>query len=66
MVFKKNGVVELFVLVLLTGVFMMLVFAWLAQIFPNGSLPINIITSLVGAPIVMRVLLNQKLYQWHE
>lgn len=66
MVFKSTAVVELYVLVLLTGVLLMLVFAWLAQIFPNGNLPINIITSLVGAPIVMRILLNRKYDQWHE
>lgn len=64
--FKRTAIGQLYTLVLLTGVFSMLLFSWIAQIFPNGSLPINIITSLIGAPIVMSILLNRKQYNWNE
>lgn len=60
MVFKKTQIVELYILVILLGIFLMLLFSWVAQLFPSGSLPINIITSLIGAPIVMSIVLNQK------
>ena len=65
-VFKKTKVIKLYVLVILTGIFSMLLFSWIAQIFPNGSLPINIITSLIGAPIVMSIILNRNQFQWNE
>ncbi len=65
-VFKSTDVLKLYILVILTGIFSMLIFAWIAQVFPNGSLPINIITSLIGAPIVMSILLNRTQYQWNE
>ena len=64
--FKRNNIIELYILVVLVGVFAMLLFSWIAQIFPNGSLPINIITSLIGAPIVMSIILNRKHYQWND
>lgn len=60
MVFKKTQIVGLYILVVLLGIFLMLLFSWIAQLFPSGSLPINIITSLIGAPIVMSIVLNQK------
>ncbi len=63
MVFKETQIVNLYLSVLLTGIFLMLFFSWLAQIFPAGSLPINIITSLIGAPIVMSIILNRTKYQ---
>lgn len=61
--FKRTGIIQLYVLVVLTGILSMLLFSWLAQIFPNGNLPINIITSLIGAPVVMSILLNRPKYQ---
>lgn len=60
MIFKRTQVVELYILVLLSGVFLMLFFSWVAQLFPSGNLPVNIITSLIGAPIVMSIVLNQR------
>lgn len=65
-VFKKTQVIKLYVLVILAGIFSMLLFSWIAQIFPSGSLPINIITSLIGAPIVMSIILNRNQFQWNE
>lgn len=64
--FKRTDIFELYILVALTGVLSMLIFSYLAQIFPNGSLPINIITSLIGAPIVMSIILNRKQYRWND
>lgn len=59
MVFKEMNVVKLYIYVLLLGVLLMLIFSWIAQIFPTGSLPINIITSLIGAPIVISIIWQQ-------
>lgn len=59
-VFKKTQIVKFYVFVVLLGIFLMLLFSWVAQLFPSGSLPINIITSLIGAPIVMSIVLSQK------
>lgn len=66
MVFRKTDIVKLYSLVFLTGIFLMLLFSWIAQIFPTGSLPINIITSLIGAPIVMSIILNRNKFQWDD
>lgn len=66
MVFRKTDIVKLYSLVFLTGIFLMLLFSWIAQIFPTGSLPINIITSLIGAPIVMSIILNRNKFQWND
>src|SRR5690606_27423939 len=63
--FKRTAIVQLYLLVVLTGIFSMLLFSWIAQIFPHGNLPINIITSLIGAPIVMSILLNRSKYHWN-
>jgi len=60
--FKRTEIIPLYILVILLGIFAMLLFSWIAQIFPNGSLPINIITSLIGAPVVMSIVLNRKQY----
>lgn len=65
-VFKRTQIFQLYILVFLTGILSMLLFSWLAQLFPNGNLPINILTSLIGAPIVMSILLNLQHYQWNE
>ena len=46
--------------IFVSGIFFMLLFSILTEIFPFGTLPINIITALFGAPIVISVLLNNK------
>jgi iron complex transport system permease protein len=46
--------------VFVSGIFFMLLFSILTEIFPFGTLPINIITALFGAPIVISILLNNK------
>lgn len=58
-VLKTGNFRLLFRWVILSGVFVMLLFSILTDFFPFGTLPINIITSLVGAPIVMSILLNK-------
>ncbi len=65
-VFRRTEISKLLTLVVLTGIFSMLLFLWISQVFPNGNLPINIITSLIGAPIVMSILLNRNQYNWNE
>lgn len=66
MAFKQTAVPKLFSLVILTGVAAMLFFAFVSQLFPQGNLPINILTSIVGAPIVMSIILNRKNYHWND
>ncbi|SFN43199.1 iron complex transport system permease protein [Algoriella xinjiangensis] len=46
--------------IFVSGIFFMLLFSILTEIFPFGTLPINIITALFGAPIVISILLNNK------
>lgn len=59
--FLKTGDIRLlFKWVITTGIFSMLLFSILTEAFPFGTLPINIITSLIGAPIVISILLNNK------
>jgi iron complex transport system permease protein len=65
-VFKETKILGLYTLVFLLGIFSMLLFAWISQIFPSGSLPINILTSLIGAPIVMSIILHKSKFQWNE
>lgn len=64
--FQESSVVKLYSLVILVGIFSMLLFAWISQIFPTGSLPINILTSLIGAPIVMSIILHKSKFQWND
>lgn len=64
--FKQTRIHKLYLLVGLLGIFGMLLFSWIAQSFPNGSFPVNIITSLIGAPVVMSILLNHTQYQWND
>src|SRR5690606_22199259 len=66
MLFRQTAVNRLYLLVLLSGAVLMLAFAWLSQLFPNGILPVNIITSLIGTPIVISILLNRNQYNWHD
>src|SRR5690606_3051316 len=42
--FKETPILKLYSLVFLLGIFSILLFAWISQIFPLGSLPINILT----------------------
>ncbi len=46
--------------ILVSGIFFMILFSILTEVFPFGTLPINIITALFGAPIVISILLNNK------
>lgn len=46
--------------IFVSGIFFMLLFSILTEVFPFGTLPINIITALFGAPIVISILLNNK------
>lgn len=66
MVFSETGVHRLYVLVVLTGILLMLVFVWISQLFPGAGLPINIITSLLGAPIVISIIWNRSRHLWRE
>lgn len=66
MIFREMNVVRQFTLIGLSGMVIMLFFGWLTQLFPKGTLPINIITSLVGTPIVISIIWSQfksKLYE---
>lgn len=55
---KTSDFYRLFVYVVLLGMALMLVFSIISEMFPGGSLPINIITALFGAPIVLSILFN--------
>jgi iron complex transport system permease protein len=66
MFFKITQIKRLLILVILTGILLMLLFVWLTGIFPGGMLPVNIITSLVGTPIVVSIIMNRKQYRWNE
>lgn len=46
--------------IFVSGIFFMLLFSILTEVFTFGTLPINIITALFGAPIVISILLNNK------
>ena len=59
--FLKTGDIRLlFKWIIVSGICSMLFFSILTEAFPFGTLPINIITSLIGAPIVISILLNNK------
>lgn len=57
---KTGNMKILYRWVFVSGIFLMLLFSILTEIFPFGTLPINIITALFGAPIVISILLNNK------
>ena len=57
---KSGNMRVLYRWVVVSGIFFMLLFSILTEIFPFGTLPINIITALFGAPIVISILLNNK------
>lgn len=51
---------KLFVYIILTGILFMLFFSIVANHFPWGTLPINIITALFGAPIVIYIVFKNR------
>ncbi len=64
MLFKTSDHKVLFPAVILLGALMMLVCDSIAQIGINGQvIPINAVTSLLGAPIVIYLIFKQKNYQ---
>lgn len=57
----KTGDMKLLIRwIILIGILLTLIFSILTEIFPFGTLPINIITALFGSPIVISILLNNK------
>ena len=57
---KTGNMRVLYRWIFVSGIFFMLLFSILTEVFPFGTLPINIITALFGAPIVISILLNNK------
>lgn len=57
---KTGDMQVLYRWIFISGIFFMLLFSILTEVFPFGTLPINIITALFGAPIVISILLNNK------
>ncbi|WP_313386511.1 iron ABC transporter permease [Chishuiella sp.] len=57
---KTGNMKKLYGWIFISGICCMLLFSILTEIFPFGVLPINIITALFGAPIVISILLNNK------
>ncbi|WP_068599605.1 FecCD family ABC transporter permease [Vaginella massiliensis] len=55
---KTANMKLLFGSIILLGISLMLFFSALSDMFPFGTLPINIITSLFGTPIVISILLK--------
>lgn len=65
MFFKETNIYRLYIFVVLVGSLIMLTFSWVAQMFPTGTLPINILTSLVGTPIVISIIWSRNKHQWN-
>ena len=59
-ILKTGDMKLLYRWIIVSGIFFTLLFSILTEVFPFGTLPINIITSLIGAPIVISILLNKK------
>lgn len=57
---KTSDFHKLFRYILVVGVILMLVFSMISELFPSGALPINIITALFGAPIVLSIIFSHK------
>ncbi|MDO5509337.1 MAG: iron ABC transporter permease [Weeksellaceae bacterium] len=57
---KTANFKKLMLHIILYGVLFMLCNAWLAQMAPGGMLPINIIASLIGAPVVMYIIFQSR------
>ena len=60
MYLKTGDFRKLFFSILLLGITLMLIFSYISEIFPGGSLPINIITALFGAPVVLSIVFRHK------
>ncbi|WP_288763840.1 iron ABC transporter permease [uncultured Weeksella sp.] len=57
-ILKTSNMHYLFFSVMMMGAALMLIFSFLTDIFPFGTFPINIITSLFGTPIVISIVLK--------
>lgn len=57
---KTSNFYRLFAYNLVVGIILMCVFGLIAELFPGGSLPINVITALFGAPIVLSIVFFNK------
>ena len=60
MFLKTADFYKLFIFIILIGISLMMIFSLISELFPGGALPINIITALFGAPIVLSIVFNQK------
>ena len=60
MYLKTSNFYQLFAYNLVVGVILMTGFGLLAELFPGGALPINVITALFGAPIVLSIVFLNK------
>lgn len=60
MYLKTANFNRLFLYIILIGITLMIIFSIISELFPGGALPINIITALFGAPIVLSIVFNQK------
>ena len=57
-ILKTSNMHYLFFSVMMMGAALMLIFSFLTDVFPFGTFPINIITSLFGTPIVISIVLK--------
>lgn len=59
---KTSDFKKLFYMVVLLGANLLVLFSIIAEIFPTGVLPINIISALFGVPIVLSIVWKQKTF----
>ena len=57
---KTSNFYLLFAYIIILGILFMLIFSMIAELFPGGALPINIITALFGAPIVLSIIFKNR------
>lgn len=57
---KTSNFYRLFTYNIIVGVILMCAFGLIAELFPGGALPINVITALFGAPIVLSIIFFNK------
>lgn len=57
---KTSNFYQLFAYNIVVGVILMTSFGLMAELFPGGALPINVITALFGAPIVLSIVFYNK------
>lgn len=60
MYLKTSNFKRLFAYNIVVGILLMTGFGLLAELFPGGALPINVITALFGAPIVLSIVFFNK------